>query len=85
MKSLVICAVRDSAVGAYMQPFTAQSRGAAVRAFVDAVNDGSTPMNKHPEDYELFEIGEFNEETGVVTPRAVPDSLARAADVKVAK
>ena len=31
-----IFSVKDSAVGAFMQPFTSQSRGAAIRAFADA-------------------------------------------------
>lgn len=77
-----IFSVKDSAVGAFMQPFTSQSRGAAIRAFADAVNDSSTPMNKHPDDYELYEIGTFEEETGVVQGK-LPECVARGKDVIV--
>lgn len=76
---MLICSVRDSALDAFMQPFVAQSRGQAIRSFTDAVNDGSTPMNKHPSDYELFVIGTFDEDIGEVKGHT-PISLLRGVD-----
>lgn len=56
--------VYDSKSLAYLQPFFSESTGAAVRAFSDAVNDNSCPIAKHPGDYQLYELGSFNNSNG---------------------
>ena len=56
--------VRDTKALAFLQPFFSASTGAAVRAFGDAVNEGNSPLSKHPEDYLLYEIGDFDDQTG---------------------
>ena len=53
--------VFDSKVGAYLQPFFMQSTGAAMRAFEDSCNDPQMQFNKHPADFTLFEIGEYDD------------------------
>lgn len=64
---LKMFAVYDMKVGAYMPPFTMRSRGEAVRSFMDAVADKSGQFIKHPEDYALWSIGDFNDQSGEVT------------------
>ena len=81
----VMCAVRDSAVGSFMRPFFVAAAGSAVRAFGDEVarSDGPAegrPMNAHPEDYELFELGSFDDESGSVVMLDFSRSLARGKD-----
>lgn len=63
---LMICAIRDQAVGAFQQPFFVRARGEAMRMFVDAVSDGKSLFCAHPEDYVLFEVGSFDDATGTV-------------------
>lgn len=77
---LKVCAVRDSAVNAFLRPFYVPALGAAVRGFTDEVNRSDSEMGKHPEDYELFELGEFNEETATFLMLDKPRSLGRAKD-----
>ena len=60
-------AVYDSKATAYMSPFFFPHAGQAIRAFSDTVNDPSTSLNRHPGDFTLFQIGEFDDETGVFT------------------
>lgn len=79
---LIACAVRDSAVDAFMRPFHVPSTGMAVRSFRDEVNNPESPMHKHPEDFELFELGTFDEESGKMDNLSSPRSLARAKDFK---
>lgn len=72
---MIICAVRDSAMNAFMRPFVVPAVGMAIRSFSDEVNrvaEGNA-LNAHPEDYELYSIGTFDEETGAVAghPHAV--------------
>lgn len=75
-----VLAVRDAQLGAFMQPFFTQSIGVAVRSFADEVNRQESPMNAHPDDYELFEIGEYDEETGHISC-FTPKSLSLAKNV----
>jgi hypothetical protein len=70
----------DRAVGAYMQPFAAHSNAHAIRMFNDTTNDTSTAMNKHPEDYFLDFIADFNETTGQTSGE--PVRIAKATDYK---
>lgn len=56
--------VRDSKALAFLQPFFSASTGAAVRAFGDAINEGNSPLAKHPEDYLLYELADFDDSTG---------------------
>lgn len=72
--------VVDVKVGAYLLPFFMRSNAEAIRAFGDAVNDSSTQFYRHPEDYCLFCIGEFDDSTGVLVPLAVHESLGKAVE-----
>ena len=59
-----VFAVRDSKAQAFLQPFYSVSVGSAVRAFGDAANEKNSMVSKHPEDYLLYELGEFDNNTG---------------------
>lgn len=61
---LQVFAIKDRAIAGFMQPFFAHTIGAAVRAFQDGMNDPQTPMAKHPEDYDLWHLGEWDDQTG---------------------
>lgn len=65
---LLAFTVYDSKAEAYLRPFFAGNRGQAMRSFGDACNDASHEFNKHAEDYTLFYIGAFNEESGMLEP-----------------
>lgn len=77
-----IYAIYDSKLEAYMQPFFMQSKGQAVRAFTDTVNDDKTQFWKHPEDFTLFELGEYDDSTGKVSSYATNISLGVALEYK---
>lgn len=79
---LKIFAVYDIAVGAYMQPFFLQSRGQALRAWLDTCSDPKTNMWAHPADYTLFEIGEYDESEGILTSYSVKTSLGSALEMR---
>lgn len=79
----LIFAVKDTAVNAFGTPFYEQTRASAVRAFTDAVNqaDPTNQFHKHPEDFVLFQLGQFDEDNGVIAGHQ-PKQIVRAADVK---
>lgn len=80
MRSFVY-AVRDIKSNAFMQPFVMPNDATAIRAFGDAVMKGDNPMSQHSEDYELYRIAAWEDETGLLTARKEgPKQLALAAN-----
>lgn len=75
-----VLAIRDSAVGAFQAPFVHVALGAAVRAFGDAVKNPESGMDKHPEDYELYHLADFDEVTGLFIAGEQPVCIARGKD-----
>ena len=59
-------AIYDVKAAMYQRPFFAVRDGEATRAFVDAVATKDHPLGQHPEDYTLFRIGAFNDESGLL-------------------
>lgn len=62
--TLNVYAIRDAQVNSYSQPFYSPTHGSALRAFSDHVNDPQSAPNKHPDDFNLYHLGTFNDETG---------------------
>lgn len=63
---LCVVAIRDRAIDAFGMPNFVVSVGAAVRSFGDEVNraDPNNQLNKHPEDFDLFQLGVYNDADG---------------------
>jgi len=61
--------VLDAKAGFYGNPWCDHTDDSAIRGFSDAVNDGSNPNNqwhRHPEDFALYQLGDFDSVTGCV-------------------
>lgn len=82
---LVVCSVFDSKVGVYFQPFFARSRAEAIRSFTDATDNDGHVFSRHPEDFTLFVLAEWDEETGGFASLAAPASLGTALEHKSRK
>lgn len=63
---LNIYAVRDSAVEAFLQPFFAQTHGAAIRSLTEAAKDKDHPFGKGPQYYALYYLGTFDDSNGII-------------------
>lgn len=65
---------------AYHTPYFTSTDGAAARSFSDLVNDINTNVGRHPNDYVLYCVGEFDDAKGVMIPlspmRHVVDAMA---------
>lgn len=82
MKSVLI-AVRDQKSNSYTQPVTAPSRGVALRSWADQINDpanAKSDQSRHPEDFSLWYLGEYDDNTGEISP-AKPEQMAVASDL----
>lgn len=62
-----IYSIYDNKTCVFNTPFFSMNNAAAIRTFSDAANDTQTNINKHPEDFALFHIGHYDEETGEIS------------------
>jgi len=62
-----ILSIRDRAADAFAVPMFFQSTGQAIRAFADEIKNPreNNNLNKHPDDFDLYLIGEFDDQTGL--------------------
>ena len=74
--------VIDSKTGVYSYPFYEVTRGSAIRAFMDTVKTTDHPFNRHPEDYALVYLGQFDDQTAVIVS-GVPEVLISAVNCLV--
>lgn len=74
-----LSALYDRATEAHAAIMTTRTRAEAIRSFKEACKNPETPIHQNPSDYELWELGEYNEETGEITPNK--ERLARAEDI----
>lgn len=73
----------DSKAGLYSRPFYAPKRGIALRTFQDIAGDKEHPISRHPADYTLFEIAEFDDLKGVVEMYESKVSLGTAQEMLI--
>jgi len=74
---LHVYTIYDVASGIYMRPFFQQTDGQATRSFSDIALDADHEIGKHPEDYTLFRIGQYNDNTGKLEGE-IPEKIITA-------
>lgn len=82
-----MCAVYDSATQMFGRPFFAVATGQAVRSFRDEVtrNNPDSDLFKHPDDFNLYHFGVFDDGDGTMELLSSPALLVRGKDVKELK
>lgn len=83
----IVLAVRDSKADVYGMPYCVINRGSGIRSFGDEVarahtEDRPNMLNLHSDDFELFELGAYEDETAQFELLERPKSLAVASDYK---
>lgn len=80
---LKIYVVRDTATDQYGNPMFLIASGQAMRSFTDEVNraEKDNQMYMHPDDFELYELGEYETATGKFETKE-PELKLRGKDVK---
>lgn len=66
----------------FSSPFISVNAATAIRAFAHAVNDPSTEIFQYPADYILYEVGSFDDTSGVVSPLSERIYLGTASQFK---
>lgn len=71
--------VFDVKSDSYMIPWFVKNRGIAMRMFGDLVNDPQSQVSKHPEDYRLHRVADWDENTGEMIG-VTPEYICQGAD-----
>lgn len=79
MSLLYVCTVKDRALDAFGRPFFVPSVGVAERSFMDELRNPESELAKHPEDYDLYLLGTYDDATGLFNC-SHPTLMLRAQD-----
>lgn len=60
-------AIKDNTIG-FETVYCMPNNAAAIRNFGDIVRNDKSRYNAHPEDYDLYCVGEFDDNTGEIKP-----------------
>lgn len=63
----VLVSVLDLKAEFFGKPFAARTPGEAIRIFTDGINDNQTTLHQHPEDFALYHLADYDDQTGIVT------------------
>ena len=77
---MILCSLRDVKVGSFMAPFPQRNEKEAIVAFSRAVSNGELPKGIPLGDLQFFCLGEYSEETGVITAYPQPKYLCCPSD-----
>lgn len=78
---LKLYTVYDVKTEAYLKPFEANAKGEAIRLFKKSVNTPDHPFQQYPEDFTLFEIGEWDNSNCAFNIKTNIVPLARAIEM----
>lgn len=78
MSTLIVIAVLDVQAQSFGRPMMYPAKGIALREIADEVNraDEKNVLYRHPADFRVFELGSWDEQTGLFTCHAQPLLLA---------
>lgn len=80
-----IFSVYDNKAKAFCFPFFAANKELALRYFANGANDATLQLCLHPEDFSLFHLGSWDDETSKFSPFDAPQPLGIAASFKTTK
>ncbi|AXL14561.1 nonstructural protein [Microviridae sp.] len=73
--------IYDSKVETWLPPFYANNKGEALRNLSNTL-DSENNLSKYPEDFTLFLLGEFYENSGNIIPYESPESIIKLIELK---
>lgn len=74
--------VRDSKGEVYHTPFFQKTHGEAERNFTALARDPKSQVSQFPEDYDLYYIGEYDDNTGKFESITTPQHIIKAVNVR---
>lgn len=77
---LQVFSVFDEKAQTFGRPMLMVHKGEAIRAFSDVLKDEKTLIAKHPEDYKLYNLGTFDDISGMLIALDIPEFMNNATD-----
>lgn len=77
-----IYSIYDSKAKVWLQPQFLMNKGTAHRAFDATCNDKNSQFYKYAEDFTMFEIGDFDDETCEIKMYEAKESMGTALEFK---
>lgn len=78
MKYMLI-SLKDRAIEAFQPVANVRAEGEALRTFKDLIANPQSQVHAHPDDYDLYQVGTFDDQDGQIepcTPRKIADGKA---------
>lgn len=76
-----VYAMRDTRVG-FMNPFVEVNDSAATRGFENAILSGEGYFARYAGDFDLYRLGEFDTESGVISALSTPAFVVAGSSFK---
>lgn len=84
MAKFIVCSVYDLKVKFFDMPMIFRNRGEAARSWSEIANHPTHSISKHPADFAMMIIGEFDDQTGLIDALPQSENLGLAAEFKKA-
>lgn len=81
---LSIFAIKDTKTG-FLSMTTEQNVQCAVRNFDHAMKNTQSLLYTHPEDFELYHLGEYDTESGIITPLPTPEFIVAGSSLVIGR
>lgn len=62
----------------YSPPFFVNNNNLAIRMLTDLVNDMNTAPGRHPSDFKMYCVGNYDDATGILTPLNIMEHVMDA-------
>jgi len=79
---LKLFSIRDQKGEIYNTPFFQKTHGEAERNFSQLVNDSKSTVSQFPEDFDLYFIGSYDDQTGKLNSLDTPQHVVKAITIK---
>lgn len=70
--------IRDAKANAFIAPWYKPTHGEAERYFHQLANDEKSMIKQYPEDFDLYHVGEYDDQTGIYKSLDQPQHLVKA-------
>lgn len=77
--------IRDAKAEIFHAPFYKGAFGEAEREFKMMVDDEKSKLSRFPEDFDLYHVGEYDDQTGVFASLDTPKHMMKAVTLVAAK
>lgn len=77
----MLISIRDRAIDAFQPIANVRAEGEALRVFRDLIANPQSQQHAHADDYDLYHVGNFNDQTGAIEP-VQPRKIADGKSIK---